>query len=307
MSWCSGMVKEHVLSAICFSSLVFRVGCSRKQQAAQRNGDRIPAGENHENGRQRWRETPPRWHPDIRWEDRMGPSQRLTNERSQLKQLSISHHFEKFQTPWITRKSLLYPDLTNRDSLALIESCLCVVCLDEPCGLEPRDTTRALLMLHGGGREKNGANRWYDKSMQVGPLFESLHILHERRAFYLIPLLSVCRRNGRGMWGRVRAFGLRGNSSGAVLRIRDEIHVRQSLNIVVGSILMWQTVKGVLMLSRNRTGSPSKMARASVRELPPPRRLLWKCNPHIHGLIAASGDRLQRQDNQVKTLTPMFK
>lgn len=47
------MVKEHVLSAICFSSLVFRVGFSRKQQAAQRNGDRIPAGENHENGRQR--------------------------------------------------------------------------------------------------------------------------------------------------------------------------------------------------------------------------------------------------------------
>lgn len=60
------------------------------------------------------------------------------------------------------------PDQTNRDSLALMESCLCLVCLDEPSGLEPKDTTRALLMLHGGGREKNGANRWYDKSMQVG-------------------------------------------------------------------------------------------------------------------------------------------
>lgn len=32
------------------------------------------------------------------------------------------------------------------------------------------------------------------------------------------------------------------------------------------------------------------------RELPPPRRLLWKCNPHINGLLAASGDRLQRQE-----------
>lgn len=62
-------------------------------------------------------------------------------------------------------------DQTNRDSLALLESCLCVVCLDEPSGLELRDTNRALLMLHGGGRQKNGANRWYDKSMQVGFLY----------------------------------------------------------------------------------------------------------------------------------------
>lgn len=69
--------------------------------------------------------------------------------------------------------SLLCLDQTNRDSLALIESCMCVLCLDEPSGLEARDTTRALLMLHGGGREKNGANRWYDKSMQVG-----LHSMH---------------------------------------------------------------------------------------------------------------------------------
>lgn len=59
-------------------------------------------------------------------------------------------------------------DQTNRESLALLESCLCLVCLDDPSGLQPRDTNRALLMLHGGGCKKNGANRWYDKSMQVG-------------------------------------------------------------------------------------------------------------------------------------------
>lgn len=42
--------------------------------------------------------------------------------------------------------------------------------------------------------------------------------------------------------------------------------------------------------------SPSKMAKVpSIRELPPPRRLLWKCNANIQGLLAASGDRLQRQ------------
>lgn len=53
------------------------------------------------------------------------------------------------------------------DSLALIESCLCVLCLDEASGTKATDGERALLMLHGGGWEKNGANRWYDKSMQV--------------------------------------------------------------------------------------------------------------------------------------------
>lgn len=38
------------------------------------------------------------------------------------------------------------------------------------------------------------------------------------------------------------------------------------------------------------------MARvSSIRELRPPRRLLWKCNPHIQGLLAAAGDRLQRR------------
>lgn len=76
--------------------------------------------------------------------------------------------FQTNKPRYISSPSLLYSDQTNRDSLALIESCLCVVCLDEPSGLEPRDATRALLMLHGGGRDKNGANRWYDKSLQVG-------------------------------------------------------------------------------------------------------------------------------------------
>ncbi len=58
-------------------------------------------------------------------------------------------------------------DSTNRDSLDMIERCLCLVCLDEPSGTELTDTNRALLMLHGGGADKNGGNRWYDKPMQV--------------------------------------------------------------------------------------------------------------------------------------------
>ncbi|KAM9831754.1 choline O-acetyltransferase b [Neosynchiropus ocellatus] len=70
------------------------------------------------------------------------------------------------RTEWAQARDILVKDQTNRTSLALMESCVCVLCLDEPSGLQPTDTNRALLMLHGGGPEKNGANRWYDKSMQ---------------------------------------------------------------------------------------------------------------------------------------------
>ncbi|XP_054455358.1 choline O-acetyltransferase-like [Anoplopoma fimbria] len=152
------------------------------------------------------------------------------------------------RTEWAQARDALTKDQTNRDSLALIESCLCVVCLDEPSGLDPRDTNRALLMLHGGGREKNGANRWYDKSMQV-----------------VVGMDGVC-----------------------------------------GVVCEHSAFEGIVMvqfseyLMKYITASPSKMARASsIRELPPPRRLLWKCNPHIQGLLAASGDRLQRLVNNL--------
>lgn len=49
----------------------------------------------------------------------------------------------------------------------MIERCLCLVCLDDASGADLSDTTRAMLMLHGGGPAKNGGNRWYDKPMQV--------------------------------------------------------------------------------------------------------------------------------------------
>lgn len=58
-------------------------------------------------------------------------------------------------------------DSTNRDSLDMIERCICLVCLDVPGGVELSDTNRALQLLHGGGYGRNGANRWYDKSLQV--------------------------------------------------------------------------------------------------------------------------------------------
>ncbi|XP_034564347.1 choline O-acetyltransferase-like [Notolabrus celidotus] len=152
------------------------------------------------------------------------------------------------RTEWAQARDVLTKDQINKDSLALIESCICVVCLDEPSGLEPRDTTRALLMLHGGGREKNGANRWYDKSMQ-----------------FVVGMDGVC-----GVVCEHSAF------EGIVLVQCSEYVMRYI------------------------TGTPSKMASAaSVRELPPPRRLLWKCNAHIQGLLTEAGDRLQRLVNNL--------
>uniref|UniRef100_A0A8L0DM52 Choline O-acetyltransferase n=1 Tax=Oncorhynchus mykiss TaxID=8022 RepID=A0A8L0DM52_ONCMY len=70
------------------------------------------------------------------------------------------------RTEWAQARDVLIKDSVNRESLAVIEKCLCVVCLDDPSGMEVGDTSRALLMLHGGGHEKMGANRWYDKPMQ---------------------------------------------------------------------------------------------------------------------------------------------
>ncbi|KAM7381473.1 hypothetical protein PAMA_012355 [Pampus argenteus] len=152
------------------------------------------------------------------------------------------------RTEWAQARDALIKDPTNRDSLALIESCLCVVCLDEPSGLQPSDTNRALLMLHGGGHEKNGANRWYDKSMQ-----------------FVVGMDGVC-----------------------------------------GVVCEHSPFEGIVLvqcseyLMKYITGTPSKIATSSsIRELPPPRRLLWKCNPHTQGLLAASGDRLQRLVNNL--------
>ncbi|XP_031435061.1 choline O-acetyltransferase isoform X2 [Clupea harengus] len=70
------------------------------------------------------------------------------------------------RTEWAEARNILIKDSTNRDSLDMIERCLCLVCLNEPSGLQLTDTNRALLMLHGGGIERHGGNRWYDKPMQ---------------------------------------------------------------------------------------------------------------------------------------------
>ncbi|KAM4715962.1 choline O-acetyltransferase b isoform 1-T3 [Anableps anableps] len=152
------------------------------------------------------------------------------------------------RTEWAQAREALIKDQTNRDSLALIESSICVVCLDEPCGLPPSDTNRALMMLHGGGPERNGANRWYDKSMQ-----------------FVVGMDGVC-----------------------------------------GVVCEHSPFEGIVMvqcsefLMKHITGSPSRTVQpSSTRALPPPRRLLWKCNSHVQALLGASGDRLQSLVNNL--------
>ncbi|XP_041330927.1 choline O-acetyltransferase [Pyrgilauda ruficollis] len=70
------------------------------------------------------------------------------------------------RTEWAEARMTLMKDSTNRDSLDMIERCICLVCLDSPSGVELNNTNMAFHMLHGGGYHKNGANRWYDKPMQ---------------------------------------------------------------------------------------------------------------------------------------------
>ncbi|NXD36355.1 CLAT acetyltransferase, partial [Copsychus sechellarum] len=70
------------------------------------------------------------------------------------------------RTEWAEARMILMKDSTNRDSLDMIERCICLLCLDSPSGAEPSRTSMALQLLHGGGCRRNGANRWYDKPMQ---------------------------------------------------------------------------------------------------------------------------------------------
>ncbi|KAA0718026.1 Choline O-acetyltransferase [Triplophysa tibetana] len=147
------------------------------------------------------------------------------------------------RTQWAEARSVLIKDSTNRDSLDMIERCLCLVCLDDPSGGDLTDTSRASLMLHGGGKDKNGGNRWYDKPMQ-----------------FVIGADGCC-----GVVCEHSPF------EGIVL------------------------VQCTEYLLRYMRGSPSKLVRAaSMSELPPPRRLRWKCSPEIQTFLTASTGRLQK-------------
>ncbi len=60
---------------------------------------------------------------------------------------------------------------SNADALRVLETCLFVVCLDERVqnwtDLERSHKSNFEQMLHGHGPFMNGANRWFDKTIQV--------------------------------------------------------------------------------------------------------------------------------------------
>uniref|UniRef100_A0A8C6W2G0 Choline O-acetyltransferase n=1 Tax=Nannospalax galili TaxID=1026970 RepID=A0A8C6W2G0_NANGA len=85
------------------------------------------------------------------------------------------------RSEWAKARTVLLKDSTNRDSLDMIERCICLVCLDAPGAGELSDSHRALQLLHGGGCSKNGANRWYDKSLQVSGPFVTLQSFLNRQ------------------------------------------------------------------------------------------------------------------------------
>lgn len=86
---------------------------------------------------------------------------------------------------WARDRIQLLADEQNRRNIELIETALCLICLDESLPISfnanrftgantaghysgGRDETNmAHQMIHGGGSECNSPNRWFDKTMQV--------------------------------------------------------------------------------------------------------------------------------------------
>lgn len=86
---------------------------------------------------------------------------------------------------WARDRQNLLATEQNARNIELIETALCLICLDESLPISfnanrfsganvaghnagGRDETNmAHQMIHGGGSECNSANRWFDKTMQV--------------------------------------------------------------------------------------------------------------------------------------------
>ncbi|CAK1549845.1 unnamed protein product [Leptosia nina] len=72
---------------------------------------------------------------------------------------------------WAKAYQLLSKDAENRRSLLDVERSAAVLCLDAPCGLwrtkeEDQRSLAAAHTIHGAGSNANGANRWFDKTIQ---------------------------------------------------------------------------------------------------------------------------------------------
>ncbi|CAH0726668.1 unnamed protein product, partial [Brenthis ino] len=71
---------------------------------------------------------------------------------------------------WAKAYQLLIKDSVNKASLSDVERSVGVLCLDGAAGLRGDDAARRTLAaaqtIHGGGSASNGANRWFDKTIQ---------------------------------------------------------------------------------------------------------------------------------------------
>ncbi|KAM7336367.1 hypothetical protein ACRRTK_004860 [Alexandromys fortis] len=194
------------------------------------------------------------------------------------------------RSEWAKARMVLLKDSTNRDSLDMIERCICLVCLDVPGTGELSDTHRALQLLHGGGCSLNGANRWYDKSLQ--------HILFRRRG----SSVSLKEKRPSGQVVLTQAQSLVGNahyrvSSPASFLLQFVVGQDGTCGVVCehspfDGIVLVQCTEHLL---KHMMKSNKKLVRAdSVSELPAPRRLRWKCSPETQGHLASSAEKLQR-------------
>ncbi|XP_064457928.1 choline O-acetyltransferase-like isoform X1 [Ornithodoros turicata] len=106
---------------------------------------------------------------------------------------------------WASHYSKLARCNVNQASLQSLETCLLIVCLDQPLHLRPNYSTirresftldlaaMAAHLLHGGSADANAANRWYDKFMQVVVSRDGVNgFICEHSASEGITLLRFC-------------------------------------------------------------------------------------------------------------------
>ncbi|ELK35237.1 Choline O-acetyltransferase [Myotis davidii] len=217
------------------------------------------------------------------------------------------------RSQWAEARTVLVKDSTNRDSLDMIERCICLVCLDAPGGLELSDTNRALQLLHGGGCSKNGANRWYDKSLQSisgrvrgavlramptgsGPGSGVQCSFREMMCFGGLKKGSPLAARGPGLEPKGGFEMLTPEACSPLFYLQFVVGRDGTCGVVCehspfDGIVLVQCMEHLL----KHMMSSKKLVRAdSVSELPAPRRLRWKCSPVIQGFLASSAEKLQR-------------
>lgn len=82
-----------------------------------------------------------------------------------VKQLPVGVLTTEHRDKWATVRQQLFADGKNRASFEAIESAAFMLCLDDEAPDSPN--AECELLLHGGGSQRQSANRWYDKTIQV--------------------------------------------------------------------------------------------------------------------------------------------